>query len=165
MDPCGFSPQQCVGEKCGKAQHSALSLLYSTTLLLAQRAPAVCKVSSWGTCGINLDLQPLPSWVPPPCFSCCFARRRPWLVISRNRALLLNTFSHSDFLTHQGVRGRRGKLTDILWDYGGRSSSSLPLSAAALWRWTGRAETAITNLHTRGQTVTIQRFLTLKLWF
>lgn len=76
MEPRGFSAQQCVGEKVRESPaRCSRSSLYSTALPPAEQAEAAWKVSAWGACGINLDLQSLPPWVSPPCFlSCCFAK-------------------------------------------------------------------------------------------
>ncbi len=151
---------------CGRkvresAARCSKGLLDSITLPPAEYAEAAWKVSSWGTCGINLDLQPLPPWVSPPCFpSRCFARGRPWLVISRNRALCLNTLDWSGSQRDQGVwsklrlpvftrleqcpyLGLRGRQTDGLCDYKGRSSASLSLCEVSCvrsqWKWTDSA--------------------------
>lgn len=69
------------------------------TLPPAEQAQASWKVSSRGTCGINLDLQPLPPRVSPPCFPLLLFNqgKRPWLLISHSRTLHLNTLDTRAF--------------------------------------------------------------------
>lgn len=75
---------------------------------------AAWKVSAWGTCGINLDLKSPPP--TPVGVSTLFPSRlvlpeRPWLVISRNRALCPISLSWTGFWERKVCLAKRTELS------------------------------------------------------
>lgn len=96
----------------------------------------------------SFRLRPLPRWVSPPCFPprVVFVRGRGWLVVSRNRALGLETSPPQrrpkDSSVYKSVAvcpslDRGGRRADRLCDYKGQAFRTFSNGFGSLRRWEG----------------------------
>lgn len=102
-------------KKCGKVLRGALPA--SCTPPPSHRPDdepgAAWKVSARGTCGINLDLQSPPVGVSTLFPSRVVLPERPWLVISRNRAVCPNTLSWTGFWERKVCSAKRTERSSV----------------------------------------------------